>query len=411
MLKNIKKFKIKEKKSDYNFRIFYYAQAAKKERLLNNWTLQYVSHGLCSISYMSKFENHLITPEVGFLKELGIVYGVKFDNDQLEITQEMLDKVLNVYIQNDFESISEMYQQLKDNRFNVPRALILSFYYLLTEDESNLIKQINELDLIKDSMTNQEQILFLFIVMQYKLNSHDYSEMVYYLSCFDGIDLQTSDEKWMLAYIEMTYGYHMDDMSIILKNRKTLFEDCNLCYPTSGKIMANLIFLEVVSRKSYNSVIKEVESIYTGVFSEKIATDIFYQRCLIMLNGNKFQEIFDEIVEKNLKDVSRFLALLGYCTYKMPTESNVQSFDKYAKDFIYEKQDRIHKTFIEFIGMLIKDPNNKNLEVRELAKFTIIPYNKTHRHVLYSKVYYDYFVTILRSDSKYKDTVNFIIDY
>lgn len=411
MLKNISKFVVKEKKFDYNFENFYYAQAAKKERLSNNWTLKYVAQGLCSISYMSKFENHLIKSDVSFLKELEVVYGVKFENAQLAKTQEMLDKVLNVFIHNDYESIYKMYQEVKNNNFNVPRSLILSFYYLFVKDEVNLQKEIKELDLIKDSMTNQEQILLLFIVMQYKLNSHDFSDMIYYLDCLNKVVLSTFDEKWMLAYIEMLYGYHIDDMSHVLKHKKVLFDEGNMYYPTGGKIIANLVLLEIISRKSYNNVIKEVESIFTGIFNEDIANDIFYLHCLIMLNGFKFQEVFEEIIEKNLMGEERFLALLGYCAYKIPTELTVKSFDDFSKDFIYDKSNKIHKIFIDFIGMLIKDPKNKNLEVRELIKFKIIPFNKTHRHVLYSRIYYDYFVNMLRSESKYKDTVNFIITY
>ncbi|MDY0363453.1 MAG: helix-turn-helix transcriptional regulator [Bacilli bacterium] len=411
MLKNICKFKVKEKKPNYNFELFYYAQAAKKERLLKNWTLDYVSHGLCSISYMSKFENHLIKPETRFLKELQKVYGVKFENKQLEKTQEILDKVLTVFIHNDYDALYSMFQSIKHNNFNVPRSLILCFYYLLIKDDNSLIKEIKELDTIKDSMTNQEQILLLFIVMQHKLNNYDFLDMVYYLKCFDEVMLTSYEEKWMLAYIEMLYGYHINDISIILKHKKILFDEGNMFYPTSGKIKANLIFLEIISRNAFANVIKEVEVINANFFNDKFANDIFYLRCLILLNGFKYEEVVKEIIDKELMVEDRFLALIGYCAYKTRLDLAIQYFENYSTNFSYAKSGEIHKIFNGFISMLIKDPKNKNLEIREIMKFDIIPYNKTHKHVLYSKVYYDYFVNILRSESKYKDTVNFIMNY
>jgi len=411
MLKNIDKFKIKEKKINYNFELFYYAQTAKKERLQKNWTLDYVSHGLCSLSYMSKFENHLIKPERRFIKELQKVYGIKFENNQLKETQEILNKVLNLFIHNDYDTLYTMYQIVLNNVFSVPRSLILGYYYLLINDEDNLKALIKEMDPIKDSMTNQEQILLLFLVLKFKINSHDYIDMVYYFACFDEIDLVLFEEKWMLAYLEMQYGYHMNNVSIMLKHKKILFDERNMFYPTSGKIIANLMLLEIISRNAFKTVIKEVEAIYTGIFSEEIANEIFYLRCLILLNGFKYEEVFQEIIEKELMGEARFLAILGYCAYKMPTELTINSFQFYSKDYTYEKINKIHKHFIDFIGLLIKDPYNKNLEVREYVKFEIIPYNKTHRHALYSRVYYNYFVDILRSESKYKDTVNFIKSY
>lgn len=411
MLKNIHKFEFKERKPHYNFEVFYYAQAAKKERLLKNWTLDYVSNAFCSISYMSKFENHLINPDKYFLKELDRIYGVKFKNEKLEITQEMLDKVLSAFIHNDFEQINNMYQELKEETFNVPRALILAFYYLLNKDEENLKKQITELDLIKNSLTNQEQILLLFIVMQYKLETHDFTDMVYYLSCFDKVELLTFEEKWMLAYIEMLYGYHMDDLALILKHNKVLFNDLNMHYPTGGKVIANLVLLENISRKSFKAVINEVEAIYLGVFTEPVATDITYLRYLILLNGHKYEEVFEQIIEKDLMYDNRFLALLGYCVFKMPTENNILRFENLVKEKKNEKIKQIHDIFIGFISLVIKKQDENIIDIIELMKFKIIPYNNSHRHVLYSRVYYEYYINLLRNDSKYKDTVSFMINY
>ena len=72
MIMNIK---IKETNEEPSLKQMYYAYYAKKARVRLGLTLEQASKLVCSLSYMSKFENMLVTPPAKFLKQIERIYG------------------------------------------------------------------------------------------------------------------------------------------------------------------------------------------------------------------------------------------------------------------------------------------------------------------------------------------------
>ena len=91
MLGNVEKFLEEIKTKGVNKKGSIYAQIIKGERIRKHKTLEEVADGICSVSYLCKMENDVLTPPVNFMKTLFEKMELDYEsisNDDFEESEE-----------------------------------------------------------------------------------------------------------------------------------------------------------------------------------------------------------------------------------------------------------------------------------------------------------------------------------
>lgn len=183
------------------------AQIMKRKRLEMGITLEKMSDGICSTSYLSKIENCLVDVDDYY-------YNVLFERlnlDYAELLQTRLlpidADILNAYLENDIKAIHNYVSKTIDNNnyCDVETELFLLLYNIINHnfDETNLI--ISKIEVVFKVLSPDEQQFFQYLKALYSFYSSNYKEL--YDEILNLQKLQIKDEALKIAVADLLLDY------------------------------------------------------------------------------------------------------------------------------------------------------------------------------------------------------------
>lgn len=183
------------------------AQIMKRKRLEMGITLEKMSDGICSTSYLSKIENCLVDVDDYY-------YNVLFERlnlDYAELLQTRLlpidADILNAYLENDIKAIHNYVSKTIDNNnyCDVETELFLLLYNIINHnfDETNLI--ISKIEVVFKVLSPDEQQFFQYLKALYSFYSSNYKEL--YAEILNLQKLQIKDEALKIAVADLLLDY------------------------------------------------------------------------------------------------------------------------------------------------------------------------------------------------------------
>lgn len=183
------------------------AQIMKRKRLEMGITLEKMSDGICSTSYLSKIENCLVDVDDYY-------YNVLFERlnlDYAELLQTRLlpidADILNAYLENDLKAIHNYVSKTIDNNnyCDVETELFLLLYNIINHnfDETNLI--ISKIEVVFKVLSPDEQQFFQYLKALYSFYSSNYKEL--YDEILNLQKLQIKDEALKIAVADLLLDY------------------------------------------------------------------------------------------------------------------------------------------------------------------------------------------------------------
>ena len=408
MITKLTKFTQEIVEGKYDVKGHQYSQVIKSERIKHNMTLEEMAKGICSISYLCKLENQDIIPAEEYVKALFERVNVDYDNIDSNEAEKEFNNVLEFYFLCDFEKLRDYYLSLKFNIENANVSLIKCFYFLVEEKFDDFKREISILDDIKKSLRETQAIALIFLVGEYYWKTHQIKEAYKYMCCLEAIKISNDKIRKMALEQRVIVSYKMKNFPRMLDAFESLKKEYFLGYPSKRQIITELI-IQGFKGKDYPE--QSVASIERLNFNEVISLydmDILYYKHLVLLIAKEYKHVYTEVFDYSLQTEPRFLALIGYCAYKLRIKEYEESFLKLKNEVVYRTNDTIHSKFIKFLEL--KFTSKKAYELLEYVRYDLIPYSYNYIFEFYNDIYREEYIEMLCKLSRYKEALMYVLN-
>lgn len=397
MIMNIK---IKEPTPEHSLKQMYYAYYAKKARVSLGLTLEQASKLVCSLSYMSKFENMLVTPPTRFLKQIERIYGIEFKKvDWLRI-ETILNSLLIHFLKNDLEPIKEVSDAFDELDFSATGRIVKGYYLLMIKDYDGLRKIFIEMKDIVNNISRKEQILLTLLKIGMDLSKHQTADLDLLFTELDSAKITDNYTLWLINYYKAIYAFHLGNIPMFLHSYDSLRKRNYLYNPIDKMMILEMLYVRIIVNEMNVSEKASVWEENVAAFSLEIQDDLFYYKTLIDLKNIYRYGIADEVLKADKQRQPRFMAIIGICAYLNRVPKVSELFLNLTENLSVKEEDEVHEVFINYLRLKFNGASND--ELLDELKYKIFPYIANHRYSLYDRFYNYESATILESQAKYK---------
>jgi len=403
----IEKRKLEEKHVVYSM----HSATLKNERLKANLTLNDITEGICSKSYLSKIENNLLSPDEFVMKKLFERVNINYDKLLKVNTYGNLQDLLNYYLYFQFDKIEEAYEQLNNEYFIIRESLIKLIYYLSSNKLKEFSNELVFIDEIKSSLSDYELIVLMFCTIEYYILGYQYINARKYLNIIEKVVVDDEIIRTLFDFQHFIVGCNTNDHGLTIKYYELL--NNNNYYPMTRKYRNKLMYTYTIMKNE--DALKILNDMEMDLIIDEHINEYYYAKCIVYSKLYDFESMVKLIIKHNL-NTHRFVALLGYgvsCLYKL--DRNIENINIYRKAFFeyfksldVEYTNVIHYNFIKLMAMEIKKMSN--FEIIEYLKNYLNIKNLTYQHHIYTKYYKCKLYKLLGEVSRYKEIFLFIQD-
>ena len=401
------KRKLEEKHVVYSL----HSATLKNERLKANLTLNEITEGICSKSYLSKIENNLLAPDKFVMKKLFERVNINYDR-LLKINKYgNLHEIVNYYLFNQKLKIKEVFDQLNKDYFITREALIKLIYYLSIDSLDDFSREVGFVDEVKGSLSDYELMVLMFAIIEFYIKTYQFQNAKKYLLIIDKVNIEDEGLRVLFEHQHFVVACNLNNHADIFKYYNCL-NNSNF-YPMFRKYNNKLLY--TYTEFDPNDSLKILEDMNMDIILETHLEDYYYAKCIVLSKLYRYEDMVKCILDNQLNS-PQFIALLGYgvsCLMKM--KRNIDQIDHYKKTFLnyyqndnFSKKDAIHKGFIKLMAMEIE--NNNAYEIIDYLKSYINIRNITHHHHLYTNYYRCKYYKLLGESSRYKEVYLFLFD-
>ncbi|HPX84890.1 MAG TPA: helix-turn-helix transcriptional regulator [Bacilli bacterium] len=401
MISKIEKFDLLLGNKKVSNKAYLYAQIIKNERLRRKMTLQEMARGICSISYLCKFEKNAISVDEDYIKAIFERVDLDYTKVGSNIIHNGVNEVIKAYLYGRNDDINHFYTMIDDSLFNVQNYLIKGFYYLLQNQFADFKNIIKTLDNIKDTLQLEDVGPFMFLVVEYYIRTNQFSDASKYLQYLDKLTFECQEINWLIYEQQFITGYHLKNFSMVNKYFNKLMTQLNIGFPNQRQLIIKLMMLDLNAKQYFKEVEQEIRNLSFENLENQFSLDVRYWKMVILLKGDCWFDVYDEIYEQKLYHNARFAALLLYTVYLLDDENYINEACELITNKLYDENDLLHQRFIQF--MLMKFKNEKKQVVLDFFKSEILPHPTISQHHLYHEVYNQFYLDYLVASAKYKE--------
>ncbi|MGI6767800.1 MAG: helix-turn-helix domain-containing protein [Bacilli bacterium] len=384
---------------------YLYSQIIKNERLKRHMTLEEMAKGICSVSYLCKVEKNAIEPDESYIKAIFEKVNLDYDKVGKNILEDGIRKLLQYYLNRNYEGIKVLYEEIEDSIFNANNYLIKGLYFLNKKDYREFRKVIRTLDKIKDTLLRDDVGVMLFLVVEYYIETYQFNEAYDHLRYLHD-NFEYPELNWLIHEQHFRVGLHLGRYPMAMKHYLKLMKNINIGYPTKKQTIMKLMLLSLKAEEYYEEVEKEIMNFQEETDDYDYYQEVFYWKLVILIKGRNYLEVFDKIIKEDLFQDVRFIGLLVYAADNINDENYWRQAVDIAEKHSYQETDAFLYKLIRFF--VLKMTSDKKHLVIEYLKYNLLPVRNTYYHHLLSRAYEDYYVNYLCKSSKYKEAVKFL---
>ena len=377
----------------------------KHARLAKKMTLEEVSAGICSVSYLSKLENSQIEPKDEYVKflfdRLDIDYTLAEDNDFEKILFEMI----KCYYYNDKEKIIELVKGTSSTLFDCYSNLCYVIYDLIIGDFEDSKKRLEEVDSVKTSLSELGGIIYILLLGEYAVLTKDYHNCYFYLNIVSDYYIKYDEVRNLILEDLIVCLFNIRKYYELLSCYNLLRVESQISYPIERKTKLSLIYKIVLgldNQKTASEILLFIEKHkdFTG------EVDNFYLALLGLCKMNLYLDVIRIIEESGLYYKKNILALYGYAIYMSEVIEKYVGFLQMIQGIKEEGINDQDYHFINFLKLLLEGSTKG--DIIEYIRYVLRPFCENSPHALYDIMYYLVYVDCLNSLSKYKDSALFL---
>jgi len=395
-----------KKDKKYNKYLFY-SQIIRNERTKRKLTLAEIAKGICSVSYLCKFEKNDIIADESYIRAIFKRINIDFDLVGKNILVDGIERALKAYLASDYEALELLFHEIDDSIFNAQNDLVKCFYFLTSKKYEEFKETIETLDNIKDTLLYEDVGVFFFLVIQYYIDTHQYFEANKILDEIEALTFTKEEVTWLLLEQKFTVSFYIKNYPKMYYYYGEIKKIDNVAYPAIRKLLIRAKVLYSLSEGDLYKAYDEFTHMNLVNFQEKYQNEFRYWQLATYIKGGMYIKGFDEIYDNKLYYDPRFLCLLLLAAYRIKEEYYINLACTAAKDYHFDSDYPYENTFIKL--MLLYFRGNQKHEYIDYLKEKILP-NNQYIHFLYTPFYTEIYVDYLKKCSRYKEVVNILLD-
>jgi transcriptional regulator with XRE-family HTH domain len=406
MITNLEKFDLLLGNKRPNNKNYIYAQIIRNERIRRKFTLQEIARGICSVSYLCKFEKNVIVVDKEYIKAIFERVNLDYTKVGLNIIEDGVFYVIKAYLYDRFDEIRKYFEMIDDSLFNVQNYLIKGFYYLVNKMDDEFKEVIKTIDNIKETLQMEDLGPFMFLVIQYYINQNQFVEAEKYLHHLNRLTFDEKEINWLIYEQQFIVGYNTNNYPMAFKYYNKLISNLNIGFPNHRQLRLKLMMLGLNAKSYLEEIKSEISNVTNDYLDKQFSLDVTYWKLVVYLKENSWFDVVDDIVDNKLFVEARFAALHLYTAYQIDDENYINEAVSYSKDLIFTDGDLADLKFIKF--MLMKFANEPKASLVDYLKQEILSNETAYNHHLYKEVYDKFYLDFLCSTSKYKEAFYFL---
>jgi transcriptional regulator with XRE-family HTH domain len=370
------------------------SQILRSERIKLKMTLEEVSSGICSISYLSKLENNYVEPGSVYIQRICERMKLDYELVSEHPNVQALEIAVNSYLYADVETVDNLKSKL-DYTLTYARNLLVDVVYCFLHKELDGVDQLlQRVRDINNTLDNYEKDSMHFLMAETFIKRKNYVRAKDILLC--NVQLVT-DKTLKLLYFEaiLLSAFHLNILELYYLYYEKINTLIDLSYPVKKKVVLDLM-KDCISSQYNLDALTEINNNYIrSKRQDSYRIEVEYYYALILIKNNRYDEAIGYIEKTAYVKTPRFSALYALCHLKL--ERTIKIEEQFI-DCIKEEE---HKRFLQFI--INYGAAKKPLDDLSEFKINYIDKMASCQHHLYDKVYSEYYVSSLESQSKYKE--------
>ena len=409
LLKNPMGFigKIKEKRENEEY--LKYSTIIKKLRTEKNLTISELSKDICSISYLSKLENGIIQTSDVTITLLFDRLGVDYKTFESQNKKIDLHKIVQAYSQGDKKTIDKAKNDASEMPLNIVVPIIIALYNLHYGLFEDVKKEIIDLEPVKETLGQFDSLVFLFIVIEYYVKTHNYIQAYDYLKLIECLDINDYTLKMLILEDMIKVGYELDNGSLLIHSYLEYKNKVVPTYPIIRTLEVNYLY-NLYSYQEYPlSSIKNHLLISTDKLTGEEKVLVFYYELLLKLKTKPLNTVYQELIShKSYFSDGRIIGLFSYVVFLLDKDEYYQELNKITKGYNFDKVNYIHQKFVCFV--LMYGSSSSDNDLLSFLKDEVINNDSNENFLLYDNIYKSVYISLLASLCRYKEIYLFFKD-
>ena len=382
-----------------------YATLLKRKRVENKYTLEDVSTGICTVSYLSRIENSLVDVDESYFISLFKKFNIDFNLLKEEKENEIFSELLKCYLQSDDETaINIISNALNTNYYaDIEYELMLLYDNIMKEFYTEARIQILELNKKLDVLIELELTFFLFLSALYAFRTNQFIFACKQIIVLCEIDTLAPTYRIAIFDLALDIFHHMGYHELYYKYYNLIHTYSYLSFyqKSALKHQAQMIYIEsIANNEGIELILTEIKNQFVGKNKEEIDWIILKN----MFKNSSTYEILNYLVE--LEPTPRLIALESILVLRCEEDYYFKQLKQRRKSVSFKITDQIFELMYETcINIKI---NNDYLTAYNDVKKILTIQNKTSYFKFLLDIQVILFIEIALKCGKYKDCLKMV---
>ncbi len=384
------------------------AKLLKRRRIESNHTLEEVSSGICSPSYLSKIENCQVDVDEYYFQSLFAKLQLVYEDIKIERTTPIFPLLLKFYLLGRFNDLDEKIKSVASGNLYCDTELELALLFrnivLDNLDEAKLL--LEKLERVRNTLTKEELSLLVFINTLYLYKTNQTIAAVEQIRTLVKLDYEDELLKTAVLDLSVDIYYALGEETLFAKCLGKLEKSHYIELIMKRKIMHRLQGLTFYDIKYVENIHDELSEINDLIdFTNPADAEAYcYYVGIIYNNLNDYNEALKVINKVSCSD--RLLALEAVTLIRKNDFNEMVDFLTKIKANPVKAYNALYGEVIEYVREKIEQYSyNRTFSY---LKTILLPRLAEEYHFFYDSFAVAEFAQTSYSLGKYKETVRFL---
>lgn len=381
----------------------------KRRRMELGKTLEEVSEGVCSTSYLSKIENCLVDVDESYFQLLFEKLNLEYHAIVEERKTPIYEELLKAYLSNNVDYIEKRnIDAIKTNSYSdteIEIALVL--YNLVNGSIEEAFMSIEKLAVIQNTLSTEELVYLGFLKILYYTKTYQNSLIQEEIEIL--LSVLNNSELLYYALLDLALDYYFSS------NQKVKFTEYFSKFNSNKYIgffknnsyrhqLQRLVFLSSENLKDDT----EVESDFLLIketLNEQTLTTYYIYYAIYLINKQKFEQAY--LVLDKLDKCDEVLALMGFVVDKL----NNMNYQVLYLKYLEEWDDDVKSPFVDYIEYVrLKFEQYSYGYLYSFLKNRVLDNQKIFQHYYLKELEYNEFYSVAFELGKYKEIARSVLN-
>ena len=382
-----------------------YATLLKRKRVENKYTLEDVSTGICTVSYLSRIENSLVDVDESYFISLFKKFNIDFNLLKEEKENEIFSELIKCYLQTDDElAINIISNALNTNYYaDIEYELMMLYDNIMKEFYTEARIQIIEINKKIDILLESELTFFLFLSALYAFRTNQFVFACKQIIVLCEMDTLIPTYRIAVYDLALDIFHHMGYHELFYKYYNLIHTDSYLSFYQKSvlKHQAQIVYIEsIVNNESIELILKEIKEQLIGKNKEEIDWLILKN----MFKNCGTYEILNYLIE--LEPTPRLIALESMLVLRCEEDYYLKQLKQRRKSVSFKITDQMFELMYE--ACINIKLNNDYLSAYNNMKNILTIQNKTMHFKFMLDIQMILYIEIGLKCGKYKDCLKMV---